>query len=43
MFELLEDLLAVVTDFYGVQLHDLLRKQRSPEAHRRTSERDPPF
>ncbi|KVM89681.1 hypothetical protein [Burkholderia stagnalis] len=43
VFELLEDLLAVVTDFYGVQLHELLREQRSPEAHGRARERDPPF
>lgn len=43
VFELLEDLLAVVTDFYGVQLHELLRGQRAPEAHGRTRERDPPF
>ncbi|MBN3836275.1 hypothetical protein [Burkholderia sp. Ac-20344] len=43
VFELLEDLLAVVTDFYGVQLHELLHEQRHPEAHGRTRERDPPF
>lgn len=43
VFELLEDLLAVVTDFYGAQLHDLLHEQRFPEAHDRTRKRDPPF
>ncbi|WP_258875841.1 hypothetical protein [Paraburkholderia sp. BL27I4N3] len=38
MFELLEDLLAVVTDFYGAQLNELLREQRSsaPRAYSRT-------
>ncbi|WP_371287152.1 hypothetical protein, partial [Burkholderia sp. NFACC33-1] len=43
VFELLEDLLAVVTDFYGAQLHELLHEQRFPEVHDRTRERDPPF
>ena len=43
VFELLENLLAVVTDFYGAQLNDLLHEQRSSEAHARTHERDPPF
>ena len=43
VFELLEDLLAVVTDFYGAQLNELLREQRSSEVHARTHERDPPF
>jgi hypothetical protein len=43
VFELLEDLLAVVTDFYGAQLHELLREQRSSETHAPTHERDPPF
>ncbi|MDR5740161.1 hypothetical protein [Caballeronia sp. LZ016] len=43
MFELLEDLLAVVTDFYGAQLNELLHEQRSSKAHTRTNERDPPF
>ncbi|SFY46623.1 hypothetical protein SAMN03159408_07165, partial [Burkholderia sp. NFPP32] len=43
VFELLEDLLAVVTDFYGAQLHELLHEQRFPEVHDRTRERAPPF
>jgi hypothetical protein len=43
VFELLDDLLAVVTDRYGAQLHELLREQRSPAAGARTRERDAPF
>lgn len=31
VFELLYDLLAVITDAYGDQLTDILRKQRSQE------------
>ena len=31
VFELLDDLLAVITDAYGDQLTDILRKQRSQE------------
>jgi hypothetical protein len=31
VFELLDDLLAVITDAYGDQLNDILRKQRSQE------------
>jgi len=29
--------------FYGAQLNELLREQRSSKAHARTHERDPPF
>ncbi|HTR08914.1 MAG TPA: hypothetical protein VMJ11_20130 [Paraburkholderia sp.] len=43
VFELLEDLLAVVTDFYGAQLHELLREQRSTPESARARKRDPPF
>ncbi|MFP3710052.1 hypothetical protein SB783_39280 [Paraburkholderia sp. SIMBA_009] len=43
VFELLEDLLAVVTDFYGAQLHELLREQRSAPKGTRARERAPPF
>ncbi|TCG02629.1 hypothetical protein BZM26_00850 [Paraburkholderia strydomiana] len=43
VFELIEDLLAVVTDFYGAQLNELLHEQRSSEAHARTHELAPPF
>ncbi|MEX3968677.1 hypothetical protein AB4Y42_42180 [Paraburkholderia sp. EG286B] len=43
VFELLDDLLAIVTDHYGAQLHELLREQRSSAAGARTRERDPPF
>ena len=42
-FELLEDLLAVISDFYGAQLHDLLREQRSHTAAGPPIKRDPPF
>lgn len=42
VFELLEDLLAIVTGFYGPQLHELLRQQRMP-ARVRSPKRDPPF
>ena len=31
VFELLDDLLAVITDAYGDQLNDILRKQRSQQ------------
>ena len=31
VFELLDDLLAVITDAYGDQLNDILRTQRSQE------------
>ena len=31
VFELLDDLLAVITDDYGDQLNDILRKQRSQQ------------
>jgi hypothetical protein len=30
VFELLDDLLAVITDVYGDQLNDILRERRSP-------------
>ena len=43
VFEVLEDLLALVTDFYGAQLNELLREQRSSEARTSTHRRDPPF
>ncbi len=42
-YELLEDLLAVITDFYGVQLHERLREQRTPRPGIRTRKPDPPF
>lgn len=41
--EVREDLLAFMTDFYGAQLNELLREQRSSEARTRTHRRDPPF
>lgn len=31
VFELLDDLLVVITDAYGDQLNDILRKQRSQQ------------
>lgn len=42
-FELLEDLLAVISDFYGTQLHELLRERRSPTQAPPAATRDPPF
>ncbi|KVN44822.1 hypothetical protein [Burkholderia ubonensis] len=30
VYELLDDLLAVIGDFYGDQLHEQLRRQRAP-------------
>lgn len=30
VYELLDDLLAVIGDFYGAQLHEQLRGQRAP-------------
>ncbi|MGC3030293.1 hypothetical protein ACPUER_35105 [Burkholderia sp. DN3021] len=42
VFELLDDLLAMITDFYGVQLHEQLRELRaSRNVH--TRKHDPPF
>ncbi|OXJ22570.1 hypothetical protein CFB82_40145 [Burkholderia sp. HI2714] len=37
-YELLDDLLAVIGDFYGTQLHEQLRQQRAPAP---VPERDP--
>ncbi|KVD16129.1 hypothetical protein WI80_00405 [Burkholderia ubonensis] len=37
------DLLAVITDFYGVQLHEQLREQRTSRPGIRTRKPDPPF
>ncbi|WP_069352758.1 hypothetical protein [Burkholderia cenocepacia] len=42
VFELLDDLLATVTDFYGDQLHEQLRDLRASREVR-TRKRDPPF
>lgn len=43
VFELLDDLLAVITDFYGDQLHELLRERRRPAVATRATDRGPPF
>ncbi|MGY6258838.1 hypothetical protein [Burkholderia multivorans] len=43
VFELLDDLLAVITDFYGDQLHELLRERRRPAVATRPTDRGPPF
>ncbi|KVO33525.1 hypothetical protein WJ74_17915 [Burkholderia ubonensis] len=42
-YELLEDLLAMITDFCGVQLHEQLREQRTSQRGIRTRKPDPPF
>lgn len=42
-YELLEDLLAVITDFYGPQLHEQLREQRTSRSDIRTRKPDPTF
>ena len=42
VFELLEDLLAVVTDFYGCQLHEKLSERRAPCCDTPKGE-NPPF
>lgn len=42
-FELLEDLQAVITGRYGVQLQDLLREQRQPAVGVRSRDPEPPF
>ncbi|CAB3773493.1 hypothetical protein [Paraburkholderia humisilvae] len=42
-FELLEDLLAVISDFYATRLHELLREQRSHTKAPPATKRDPPF
>ncbi|RQQ44033.1 hypothetical protein [Burkholderia stagnalis] len=42
-YELLADLLAVITDFYGEQLHEQLREQCTPRPGIRTRKLDPPF
>ncbi|KVR17985.1 hypothetical protein WK13_08020 [Burkholderia ubonensis] len=42
-YELLEDLLAVITNFYGPQLHEQLREQRTSRSDIRTRKPDPPF
>ncbi|KWE48984.1 hypothetical protein WL76_23445 [Burkholderia ubonensis] len=42
VFELLDDLLATITDFYGVQLHEQLSELcASRDIH--TRKHDPPF
>ncbi|KVP50848.1 hypothetical protein [Burkholderia ubonensis] len=41
--ELLEDLLAVITDFYGVQLHEQLRERRTSRPDIRTRKPGPLF
>jgi len=41
VFELLDDLLATITDFYGVQLHEQLRELRTSR-NVRTRKHDPP-
>ena len=43
VFELLDDLLAVINEFYGDQLHELLREQRRPVVATRATDRGPPF
>jgi hypothetical protein len=43
MFELLDDLLAAITDFYGDQLHALLRERRRPAVATPATDRGPPF
>ena len=43
VFELLDDLLAVVTDAYGDQLNDILRKRRSQEQTATPSNYDDPL
>lgn len=43
VFELLDDLLTVITDFYGDQLHELLREGRRPAAPIRATDRGTPF
>jgi hypothetical protein len=42
VFELLDDLLATITDFYGVQLYEQLRKLRASRDVC-TRKHDPPF
>lgn len=42
VFELLDDLLATITDFYGDQLHEQLRDLRASREVR-TRKHDPPF
>ncbi|WP_175948344.1 hypothetical protein [Burkholderia pyrrocinia] len=42
VFELLDDLLATITDFYGVQLHEQLRELRASRDVR-MRKHDPPF
>lgn len=42
VFELLDDLLATITDFYGVQLREQLRELRASRDVR-TRKHDPPF
>ena len=42
-FELLEDLLTVISDFYGTQLHEQLREQRSHIKAPPATKCDPPF
>ncbi|WP_323123749.1 hypothetical protein [Burkholderia alba] len=42
VFELLDDLLATITDFYGAQLHEQLRELHASRDVR-TRKHDPPF
>jgi hypothetical protein len=43
VFELLDDLLAVITDAYGDQLNDILRKQRAQEQTATPANHDDPL
>lgn len=43
MFDLLEDLEAVIPSYYGVQLRDLLREQHQPVVAARSSDKGSPF
>jgi hypothetical protein len=43
VFELLDDLLAVITDAYGDQLNDILRKQRAQDQTATPANHDDPL
>ncbi|CAB3775051.1 hypothetical protein LMG29542_08433 [Paraburkholderia humisilvae] len=43
VFELLDDLVTVITDFYGDRLHELLRERRRPAVATRATDCGPPF
>ncbi|HEY9215764.1 MAG TPA: hypothetical protein VIQ29_23275 [Ancylobacter sp.] len=43
VFELLDDLLAVITDAYGDQLNDILRERRSPASTPPPAKSDDPL